>query len=270
MAMMQASTGRSFVCSVMRAARQAPCRTPSPTPAPTVSMAMEKPPVARMSASTLRTTRKRSPVSFGSLRVATTVPTTSPSCTRSPGLLACGRGAADRQLLVELRMRARDDVHGYQLADLVGGGSAGFDRGLDRRDVAAHHRGHEAAAGFLVAHQPDIGGLDHRVARLDQGDEAARLDQPESLRTVHNVPTPLAFAPRKSSPTGSDAGLLQACAELITGGCGGVNAADGRLAAHTAKIAPRSAACRDERLRTPWMQHRPTSPGRSRSDLPTD
>src|SRR5262245_19136192 len=240
MAMMQASTGRSFVCSVMRAARQAPCRTPSPTPAPTVSMAMEKPPVARMSASTLRTTRKRSPVSFGSLRVATTVPTTSPSCTRSPGLLACGRGAADRQLLVELRMRARDDVHGYQLADLVGGGSAGFDRGLDRRDVAAHHRGHEAAAGFLVAHQPDIGGLDHRVARLDQGDEAARLDQPESLRTVHNAPTPPAFARAKSSPTGTEPGLWQPSLELFKGGAGGAKAAAGGWGPSPPKLAPRS------------------------------
>ena len=78
-------------------------------------------------------------------------------------------GSADRHGLAEALVRLRDHVHRRHLADPRGRRRAGVGGRLHRRHVAAHDRRHEAAADRLVAHQLDVRGLDHRVARLDGG-----------------------------------------------------------------------------------------------------
>src|SRR6476646_1446953 len=90
-----------------------------------------------------------------SLRVATTVPTTLASsigvCGESEtsnfelqtsdfllGLLRL----ADREHVLEIRVRTRDDVHRDQLADATRGGGTRVRCGLDGRDIAADDGGH--------------------------------------------------------------------------------------------------------------------------------
>ena len=78
-------------------------------------------------------------------------------------------------------MRARDDVHRHELADAPRRRGAGVGRGFHGRDVAAHDRGHVAGADLLPADQRDLGGLHHRVGRLDHRDQALGFDHPERL-----------------------------------------------------------------------------------------
>ena len=73
---------------------------------------------------------------------------------------------------------------------------ARLDRGLHRRDVAAHDGGHVAAAGLLVADELDLGGLHHRVGRLDHRGEPAGLDHSQCV--CHCLrPSPLRGACRR-------------------------------------------------------------------------
>src|SRR6266480_1105599 len=83
----------------------------------------------------------------GSLRVATTVPTTFPrSILCEPGVLRAGSGLggsgfADRQCILEVRVRPRDDVYGDELAYAACRRGARVGRGFDGRDVASHDGG---------------------------------------------------------------------------------------------------------------------------------
>src|SRR5207247_9139814 len=86
---------------------------------------------------------------------------------------------ADRQRILEVRVRPRDDVDGDQLADAARGGGAGVGRGLHRGDVAAHDRGHIARADLFPAHEGHLGGLDHGIGRLAHRDAPFGLDHPE-------------------------------------------------------------------------------------------
>src|SRR6185436_17455750 len=77
-----------------------------------------------------------------------------------------------------------DHVDRDDLADALGGALACLGGGLDRRDVAAHDRGHVAAAGLLVANELDVGRLDHRIGGFDHADET--LDFDHSKRVSHS------------------------------------------------------------------------------------
>src|SRR5437899_11397702 len=121
-----ASTGLSLVTSVRRALDPAATSTSSPYPAPTASAATTQLPVGFMCESTSRVRRSLSPSRFESLRVETTVPTTSaritlPALARSPrsGSLL-GLRAADGQHVLESRVWTRDDVDRDHLAHLGG------------------------------------------------------------------------------------------------------------------------------------------------------
>src|SRR5215216_1648894 len=85
----------------------------------------------------------------------------------------------DWQGLVHAAVRARDDVDADEFADTAGGGGAGVRGGLDGGDVAADDGRDEARADLLVADQRDVGGLHHRVRRLDHRHQSLRLNHPE-------------------------------------------------------------------------------------------
>ncbi len=55
------------------------------------------------------------------------------------------------EVLVELGVRARDDVHGHELADARGRLGAGLGGRLDGADVALDDDRHEAVADLLAA-----------------------------------------------------------------------------------------------------------------------
>src|SRR4051794_6337497 len=107
--------------------------------------------------------------SRSSFRVATTVPTTlarimsmfNAQCSRTnarasliealdverwSSLLRGRRRLANRQCVLEVRVRTRDDVDRHELAHTARRGGAGVGRGLDGRDVTANNRGHVARA----------------------------------------------------------------------------------------------------------------------------
>ena len=90
-------------------------------------------------------------------------------------------GLADRQRVLEVGVRARDDVHRHQLADAARRGGAGVGGRLHGRDVAAHDGGDVAGADLLPADQRDLRGLDHGVGRLDHGDQPLGLDHSQRL-----------------------------------------------------------------------------------------
>ena len=90
-------------------------------------------------------------------------------------------GFADRQHVLEVGVRARDDVDRDELADAARGGGAGVGRGFDGRDIAAHDGGHIAGADLFPADQRDLRGLDHGVGRFDHRDQPLRLDHSQRL-----------------------------------------------------------------------------------------
>jgi len=53
--------------------------------------------------------------------------------------------------------------------------------GLDRAHLAADEHRHQPGRGALLAEQPDLGGLDHRVTRLDRTDETLGLDHSQRI-----------------------------------------------------------------------------------------
>src|SRR5688500_354922 len=89
--------------------------------------------------------------------------------------------AAGAVALEALGVGAGDDVAGHELADAAGGLGAGVDRGANAADVAADDRGHERAADLDRLDDLDVGGLGHRVGRLDQRDPALGLDHAQRL-----------------------------------------------------------------------------------------
>src|ERR1043166_437653 len=158
------STGRSFVTSVSRAEEPAAMSTISPSPAPTASTATTWLPAGWNLPSTSRASSSFNPESPASLRVLTTVPSTLAriigqeswsSRALASALVRSGLGPPDRQRVLELRVRPRDDVHGHHLADLRRGRGTGLGGRAHGGDVAAHDRGHVAAADLFVVNQRD-------------------------------------------------------------------------------------------------------------------
>src|SRR5262249_29173676 len=126
------STGQSLQPWAMRAELPETVRTFSRKPAPTVSMATTYPASSAPSGETWRSTRSFLPSRRGSLRVATTVPTT--RATSIEALLLSLRGRlrlANRQYVFQVLVRPRDDVHRDQLAHAAGRSRAGVCGGLD-------------------------------------------------------------------------------------------------------------------------------------------
>src|SRR6188474_2220276 len=78
-------------------------------------------------------------------------------------------------------MRTRDDVRGDQFADASGRFRAGFDRRAHAADVAADDRRHERAADLDRLDDLDVGGLGHRIRRLNERDPALGLDEPQGV-----------------------------------------------------------------------------------------
>src|SRR5688500_12659082 len=88
--------------------------------------------------------------------------------------------------LRDVLVRPRDHVDADDLADPTGGLGAGVDRGAHGGDVAAQGDRDQAAADLALVDEPHVGGLEGRVARLDGGDDAARLDQSDRLTVCHD------------------------------------------------------------------------------------
>ncbi len=82
-------------------------------------------------------------------------------------------------------MRPCDDVHADDLADGAPRGGAGVDRGLDGRHVTGDEDGAEPAADLAPTLELDVRGLEHRVGRLHQRDQTARLDHPDCCLLGH-------------------------------------------------------------------------------------
>src|SRR5688572_9215053 len=89
--------------------------------------------------------------------------------------------AAGAVALEQVGVGAGDDVGGDELADAAGGLGAGVHRRLHAADVAADDRRNESAADLDGLHHLDVGGLAHRVGRLDEADPALGLDHAEGL-----------------------------------------------------------------------------------------
>ena len=173
MAMTTASTGRLSVASVCRAELPEATSTISSGPAPTASAATSGAPVvlpvlvhraheeelepveARLlargdnGADHLRQQHTRL------LRAGAVGPAPDRLLLRRLGL---GR-PAERHDLVHVEVRARDDVHGDDLADAAGRDLRRVARRLHRRHVAADDDRHVAAAGLLVGDQFDRAAL---------------------------------------------------------------------------------------------------------------
>src|SRR4051812_29024185 len=94
-------------------------------------------------------------------------------CSRRDARADLALGHHSAQLIV----RAGDDVHADDLSDAAGGFGAGVDGGLHRRNVSAHERRHHAAAGLVPPHHFHVRRLEHRIAALNQGDEAFAFEQ---------------------------------------------------------------------------------------------
>ena len=69
-------------------------------------------------------------------------------------------------------MRARDDMYRDQLTDTLSRRRPGIRGGFARRDIAAHHGGHQAATDLFHAYQLDAGRFDHGVGGLNQCNQA--------------------------------------------------------------------------------------------------
>lgn len=75
--------------------------------------------------------------------------------------------------------RARDDMAADEFADLLGGLSAGFDRGADTADVAGDDGRHKRAADADPLHNLHVGGFGHRVGGFDQTHQTFCFNQTE-------------------------------------------------------------------------------------------
>src|SRR5262245_23149469 len=120
-------------------------------PAPTASAATIGAPSGFPSTSHGRINRSLTPSRVGSLRDATTLPST-----RARNILATSL-SAQRQRGIDVDMRTRNDVHGNDFANSFRRALCGFGGGLDRGDIAPHHRRHVATAGLFVADELDLG-----------------------------------------------------------------------------------------------------------------
>src|SRR5690349_4688358 len=78
-------------------------------------------------------------------------------------------------------MRARDDLHADDLADLGRGGGAGVDGGFHAGDIALEEGGDVAGADFFPAGEGDVGGLERGVNGFEERAEALALDHSDSL-----------------------------------------------------------------------------------------
>src|SRR5512143_3937768 len=83
---------------------------------------------------------------------------------------------AQRQHQIDVDMRAWNDMDCNHFADLLSATHTGFDRGLDRRDVAADNGSDETAASLLVTDQLNFGGFDHCIAGFDYCRKTFTLD----------------------------------------------------------------------------------------------
>src|ERR1039458_8533965 len=116
----------------------------------------------------------------GSLRVATTVPTTRARIMKIPSVRLLSGGLrlnlADGEDILQALMGAGDDVDGDEFADTPGGGGAGIGGGAHGRDIPANHGGDVAGSNLLPADEVDLSGFHHGVGSLDHGHQTARFD----------------------------------------------------------------------------------------------
>src|SRR5262249_38727938 len=118
----------------------------------------------------------------GSLRVATTVPTTRDTSIEALLLSLRGRlRLANRQYVFQVLVRPRDDVHRDQLAHAAGRSRAGVCGGLDGGHVAAQPDRHGAGPDLSPTHHHYLSGFPRRIGGLDHGHEASRLDHSKSF-----------------------------------------------------------------------------------------
>ncbi len=115
------------------------------------------------------------------------------------------RCAASDERPDDRRVGPRDDVGGAQLADPAGRLGTGLDRGADAADVAPDHHAHDAAVELdHRAGQLDARRLEHRIHRMDQPDQAQRLDQAQGI-PVHDSLAPLLLDLERFTTPGTSA-----------------------------------------------------------------
>lgn len=78
-------------------------------------------------------------------------------------------------------MRSRDDVNSDDIAHGTRRLRSGFSGGAHGGHVATHERRDEATADDLPTRHLNLGRLDHGVASLDGGHEAAGFDHSEGI-----------------------------------------------------------------------------------------
>src|SRR5262245_20391115 len=81
-----------------------------------------------------------------------------------------------------------NDLHADDLADSPSGCGAGVGRAFHRGHIARDKRRDEPAAHLVPADKLDIGRLEHRIGRFEQGNEALRFNHSQCfVRFGHNV-----------------------------------------------------------------------------------
>ena len=81
----------------------------------------------------------------------------------------------------ETFMRAGDDLHADDLADLGSGGGTGVHSGFHAGDIALEEGGDVAGADFFPAGERDVCGLEPGVNGFEERTEALALDHSDSL-----------------------------------------------------------------------------------------
>jgi hypothetical protein len=73
-------------------------------------------------------------------------------------------------------MRTRDDVNRNQFTDAARSRGTGIGRRFDRSDITAHDRRYESGTDLFISDELHVGRLDHRIGRLDRGNQTLRLN----------------------------------------------------------------------------------------------
>src|SRR6188768_1377466 len=98
-------------------------------------------------------------------------------------------GLADRERVLEVGVRTRNDVHGHELTHATSRGSACIGGRLHGSDITAHDRGHITGADLLPADERHFGGFDHRVGRFDHRDQSLGLHHSQRLTHAASLST---------------------------------------------------------------------------------
>src|SRR5205085_12158510 len=89
--------------------------------------------------------------------------------------------------LLDLFVRARDDVNADELADAAGSGCAGIRGGLYRADIATAGDGDVSGADKFLACEHDVRRFDHSVSGFYRAHQPFRFNQAQGLHNFLQI-----------------------------------------------------------------------------------